>query len=158
MNEDKKRSYYFKQKMIIKKPLSEVFNFFSDARNLQEITPPQLDFKILTDVPLTMKENAIINFRIKIFGLPFNWKSKITNWTPPRAFTDKQQKGPYRQWIHNHIFEETEHGVLMTDEVFYNLSPFIPRSWVNKLFVRPQITKIFQYRYKMLNKIFHETT
>ncbi|RQV92976.1 MAG: CDP-paratose 2-epimerase [Calditrichaeota bacterium] len=139
--------------MLIKKPLAEVFSFFSNAENLQVITPPNLQFRILTPTPIEMKSGALIDYRIRLFGVPFHWKTEIMEWQPPVKFVDNQISGPYRQWIHTHSFEETKDGVIMTDLVHYKLYGWFLKNIINRYFVAPQIRKIFEFRREKLHHI-----
>ena len=155
MKPDRDEGFYFQQKMIIEKPLKEVFGFFSNAENLQRITPPKLQFKILTSLPVSMTKGTLIDYQIKLFKVPFKWKTEITEWNPPYRFIDIQRKGPYRQWIHTHKFEQTEHGVLVTDMVHYKLWGSVFNGLINRWFVRPQVSNIFEFRRRALSNIFH---
>ena len=80
------------RKTIIKRPLEEVFQFFSKAENLNLLTPPELEFKILTPLPIKMKAGALIDYRIKLNGIPFNWKTEICEWKENECFVDQQIK------------------------------------------------------------------
>ena len=139
---------------LITQNINTVFDFFSKAENLNRITPPELGFNILTSLPLEMKKGTVIEYRIKLNGIPFNWKSEITKWEPPYCFEDTQIKGPYKIWIHEHRFKEAGENTLMTDTVKY-LSPggfleFIPHN----LIVRKKVEAIFEYREKVLTEFF----
>ncbi|MBK8550654.1 MAG: SRPBCC family protein [Ignavibacteria bacterium] len=141
---------------IIKKNIEDVFEFFSKAENLNRITPPVLGFRIITKLPLEMKKGTLIDYKIKLNGIPFNWRTEITEWKPPFYFEDTQIKGPYKIWIHEHKFERTGNDTRMTDIINY-LSPggileFIPHNLV----VRKKVESIFDYREKVLKKIFSE--
>jgi ligand-binding SRPBCC domain-containing protein len=142
------------KKTFIKKPLSEVFDFFSKAENLGNITPPHVRFKILTPLPIKMGVGTLIDYQISLFRISFKWQTKITKWEMPNRFEDTQIKGPYKTWIHTHIFEEKDGGVWMTDIVKYE-SPggfleFIPHN----LFVKRNVEQIFSYREEALKEIF----
>ena len=145
------KTFLFETQQTLDQPLSEVFEFFSDAHNLAVITPPWLRFEVLTPAPIEMSPGTLIDYRLKIHGIPIRWQSEITEWNPPHAFADEQRRGPYRLWRHIHTFNETENGVVITDSVEYAV-------WggrlVNKFFVRPDIEKIFAYRSKQLDEIF----
>ncbi|NNF05737.1 MAG: SRPBCC family protein [Candidatus Eisenbacteria bacterium] len=125
--------------------LGETFDFFAAAENLERITPPELQFKIVSPKPVHIEEGALIDYRLKLMGISFGWRTQITNWDPPHVFTDSQLKGPYRQWIHTHRFWEENGKTQMTDEVRYKL-PLFPLGEVAYPLVRLQVRRIFAYR------------
>jgi ligand-binding SRPBCC domain-containing protein len=129
----------------------EVFSFFSDAHNLETITPPWLNFEVLTPAPIVMRPGTLIDYRIRIHGVPVRWRTEITGWQPPFQFVDEQLCGPYKLWHHTHIFEEWSGGTLCTDRVRY-----YPRggALLNWMFVRREVEKIFQYRHQRLEETF----
>lgn len=131
----------------------QVFPFFSDAFNLERLTPPVLHFQVLTPPPIVMKSGTIIDYRLKLWGIPLRWQSKITAWDPPHRFVDEQTKGPYRLWRHEHTFIESEGGTLAHDLVEYSI---LGGALVNKLFVERDLKRIFEYRKQRLGKLLGE--
>jgi len=132
----------------------EVFEFFSAARNLEQITPPLLQFQVLTPEPIPMGEGTLIDYRLKVHGLPMKWRTKITRWNPPYQFADIQLKGPYKVWDHTHTFLEEDGGTRMIDEVTYEL-PFGPLGdIVHALMVRRDVEEIFRYRNGVIGALF----
>lgn len=146
------KTFLFESQRTLERPITEVFEFFSNAHNLAEITPPELHLEILTPAPIEMFAGTLIDYRLKLHGIPLRWQTEITEWNPPHFFLDEQRRGPYRLWRHTHTFNETEDGVVVGDSVEYAV-------WgngvVDKFFVRPDIEKIFAYRSEQLDEIFH---
>ena len=123
----------------------EIFAFFSDASNLMRITPPSLGFKILTPMPIRMDEGTLIDYTILLHRLPLRWRTRICRWNPPLEFIDEQLKGPYRKWVHHHIFDEVDAGTTrLRDRVKYAL-PFPPLGELALPLVRAQLHSIFQF-------------
>ncbi len=145
------KTFHFKTQQTLDQPLSEVFEFFSNAHNLAIITPPWLHFEVLTPASIEMSPGTRIDYRLRVHGIPLRWQSEITEWNPPHAFADEQRRGPYRRWRHIHTFDETETGVVIGDSVEYAVWG---NGLINKFFVRPDIEKIFAYRSKQLDQIF----
>ena len=134
--------------------MEDVFEFFSKAENLNVITPPVLGFKIITPLPVDMKKGTVIDYKIKLNGIPFDWRTEITKWDPPHCFEDTQIKGPYKVWIHEHKFELRNEKTFMTDTVRY-LSPGGPLEFIpHNLFVKKKVNFIFDYRQKIFDELF----
>ncbi|MGA4643838.1 SRPBCC family protein [Limisphaera sp. 4302-co] len=132
-------------------PRDKLFPFFADAANLETITPPWLRFRILTPPPIEMREGTLIDYRLRIHGVPIRWRTRISVWEPPRRFVDEQLRGPYRQWIHEHTFEPKGGGTLVRDHVRYAvLADWLLHRWL----VRPDIERIFAYRSEVLRRLF----
>jgi len=141
-------------KTTINRPLQEVFNFFSKAENLNELTPPALHFNIITPLPIEMKKGVNIQYRIKLSGIPFYWKTLISEWNPPYKFADEQLNGPYAVWHHEHIFEEKDGKTIMTDKITYKSKGWVLAPLLHALFVDKRVKEIFTYREKRLHEIF----
>jgi ligand-binding SRPBCC domain-containing protein len=124
-----------------------VFDFFADAANLQVITPDWLRFRILTPRPIVLCAGALIDYRLRIHGLPVRWRTEITAWEPPHRFVDEQRRGPYRLWIHEHRFTPQEGGTLCSDHVRYAVPG---GEIVHRLWVRRDVEKIFAFRRQKL--------
>lgn len=146
--------HIFKQVTYINRPLSEVFNFFSKAENLNKLTPPDLQFKILTPLPIKMEKGTLIDYKIKLNGIAFSWKTKITAWENNRKFEDTQIKGPYKIWIHEHLFEEENGQVKMTDTVQYLSPGWFLEPIINKFYISKKVEFIFSHRTKVLDELF----
>lgn len=140
-----------KKEIIVSGSLNSIFPFFADPLNLEKITPPFLNFKILTPQPIEMKKGLLIDYRLKLYGIPIRWQSEITAWDPPYRFVDEQRKGPYRLWIHGHTFEEKDGNVVIRDQIQYAVWG---GSLINKIFVQRDLKKIFDYRHQVIQKIF----
>lgn len=138
----------------INKPVVNVFKFFSDQNNLEQITPPYLNFKVLGRDTDQIKQGTHINYKLKIHGIPFKWKTEISSFVENKTFTDIQLKGPYAKWVHQHDFIPCKQGTLIRDEVVYK----VPMGMIGKLFagyfVKRDVQHIFKYRSKVLEKQF----
>lgn len=129
----------------------ELFPFFADAANLDAITPPWLHFQIVTPPPIVMREGALIDYRLRVHGIPLRWRTRVNVWQPPHRFEDEQIRGPYRQWIHTHTFQTHNSGTLVRDHVRYAVPlDFLAHRWL----VRPDVEKIFRYRTEALEQRF----
>ena len=146
--------YVLQRQAFIPAPLDDVFDFFSNANNLEQITPGWLHFRVLTKGPIEMKVGARIHYRLRIGGVPVRWDTRITRWEPGKSFVDRQERGPYRLWDHTHTFETSGDGVLMRDIVHYTL-PFGPLGRLaHALWVRGALARIFDYRFEQIGQIF----
>jgi ligand-binding SRPBCC domain-containing protein len=135
--------------LLVPRPLKEVFPFFADAANLQALTPPWLGFEILTPLPLAMREGALLDYRLRLHGIPITWRTEITAWDPPGRFVDEQLRGPYRLWVHEHTFTEAPGGTQVADRVRYA----VPGGrLVHRLFVAPDLRKVFAYRSRKIRE------
>jgi ligand-binding SRPBCC domain-containing protein len=137
--------HVFRNETFIPRARAETFAFFAAAENLERITPPELRFEISSAVPIAMAAGTRIEYRLRLFGVPFAWSTLISTWEPGVVFVDEQLRGPYAQWIHTHRFYDAAGGTRVTDEVRYRL-PLFPLGEVALPLVRRQIGRIFSYR------------
>jgi ligand-binding SRPBCC domain-containing protein len=145
------QTFILQTDLWLPKPIQEVFEFFSDAGNLQLITPPWLNFEILTPRPIAMRAGARIDYRLRLHGFPVRWQTEITAWEPPFRFVDEQRRGPYRVWIHEHRFESRNGGTRVEDQVRYRPPGGRLIEW---LFVRRDVNRIFAFRRQKLEELF----
>jgi ligand-binding SRPBCC domain-containing protein len=136
---------------------SEIFEFFADAHNLEEITPPWLHFRTI-EAPGRVSVGARIEYRLRLHGLPVRWVSRIEDWDPPHRFADAQVSGPYRHWHHTHTVEPDGDAVVMRDRVHYSL-PFGPLGELaHGVIVRRDLRRIFDYRREAIDRRFGSTS
>jgi ligand-binding SRPBCC domain-containing protein len=137
------RVHEFQTELWLPLPPDELFPFFADAANLDALTPPWLHFRIVTPPPVVLRAGALIDYRLRVHGLPLRWRTRINVWQPPHRFVDEQLRGPYRRWIHEHTFEPRAGGTLARDVVRYAVPfDFLTHRWL----VRPDIERIFRFR------------
>lgn len=139
---------------LIPRPRAEVFRFFEDAGNLERITPPFLRFRIVTPRPIEMREGALIDYKLSLFGLPFGWRTRIEVYEPGVRFVDMQLRGPYKLWRHTHTFEDAPGGTRMTDRVDYEIPLGHLGRAARAMFVRRTLDRIFDYRQDTIAAIF----
>lgn len=142
--------------LTIPRPLEEVWNFFSRPENLNELTPEDMSFNILSPIQgVEMYPGMVIQYQVRpIMNIPMNWITEITQIRKHEFFIDDQRVGPYSLWHHQHHFKEVEGGTEMTDILHYQV-PFGPiGSLANWLFVERQVDQIFEYREEAVQKFF----
>ena len=133
----------------------EAWAFFATPKNLDQITPVDVRFKIIGDVPEKMYKGAIITYKIKpILNISFDWITEITLLEEYKCFVDEQRKGPYKLWRHEHHFEKLDGGIMMTDILSYDIGKSALGWLAGKLFVHKKIQEIFKYRYQKLELLF----
>ncbi|MBX2989919.1 MAG: SRPBCC family protein [Bacteroidetes bacterium] len=137
-------------------PIDEVFEFFRSPENLARITPPWLNFRILTPLPLEMHRGTLIDYTVNWLGMPVRWTTNIVEFNPPHHFVDLQISGPYSFWHHTHTFLEQNGKTDMRDEVRYVLPFGIFGEAVHRLIVRRQLEEIFDYRERAVRRQFAE--
>lgn len=137
---------------VIPRPLPEVFAFFSDARHLNDLTPPWLHFRMLTPPPIVMAAGTLIDYQLRLFGVPVRWRTEITAWEPLVRFVDVQRRGPYRRWVHEHTFREVPGGTLVSDQVEYAVPGWLLEPLVHRWLVGGRLREIFAYRRQQLEQ------
>lgn len=150
-------SNYLKKKQILKVGIEEAWDFFSNPLNLATITPEDMSFVVTSEPTDHIYQGQIITYKVSpILKIPINWMTEITHVQAPYKFVDNQLIGPYNLWHHQHHFKEVPEGTLMTDLVHYSISPLKLGRIADKLFVRAQLNKIFDYRYQKIEEIFNQ--
>ena len=145
---------YRHDETVVPASLDETFAFFSNAANLERLTPPWLNFQIQTPLPIVMREGLEIDYRIVIHGVPIAWRSRIDVWEPGVRFVDRQLIGPYRWWHHEHRFEAVPGGTRVIDHV-----EFVPRlRWISGRLVQRDVERIFAHRQRTLPLLFRTST
>lgn len=152
------KTYYLHREQLLNISLEEAWGFFSSAKNLSKITPPEMRFQILSEITdKPVYSGMEIDYIVKpLLGIPVKWKTLIDKVNEPNYFTDKQLKGPYKLWEHSHHFKMTDKGLLMTDDVTYQLPFYFIGEFAHWLFVRKKIESIFDFRFKILEKMFNK--
>jgi ligand-binding SRPBCC domain-containing protein len=145
------RTQKLKTEIWLPRDRASVFAFFSDPKNLEELTPDWLHFEILTPTPVKMAAGGCIDYRLRWHGIGLRWCSEITTWEPPERFVDRQIRGPYRVWIHEHTFAALDGGTLVGDTVEYATPGGI---LIDKWLVARDLDRIFTYRHQRLYERF----
>ncbi|MGZ4167570.1 MAG: SRPBCC family protein [Solirubrobacteraceae bacterium] len=140
------RIHRLERRQRLDQPLHVVFAFFAQAGNLERITPPWLRFELLDTEPAEMGEGTLIDYRLRLHGVPVRWTSRIDAWSPGHSFVDRQLRGPYRLWRHRHTFIADGDGTIVGDEVDYALPLGPVGDLAHPVFVRRDLRRIFEYR------------
>jgi ligand-binding SRPBCC domain-containing protein len=149
---DKTDTLSFEQQVARQRP--EVFDFFSRAENLEVLTPPWLNFKILDVKPQPVQQGTLINYSLRVHGVPLRWTSEIIEWEPPHRFVDLQLRGPYKLWRHEHRFEERDGGTLISDTINLALPLGLLGQLAYKIKVKSDIEEIFTFRKEKIRALF----
>ena len=151
------KTYNLEFEQFIDLPLEDVFGFFSKPENLSLITPSRLKFDIITPTPLEMKDGQLIDYSLTIlYIIKLHWRTLITHYEKPYKFVDQQIKGPYSLWHHTHTFEEKDGGTIIKDNLTYAIPMGIIGRLIHFIYIKHDIKDIFNYRHKILDKIFTE--
>lgn len=141
------RVHVLERSQRVELPPERAFDFYGDAANLEPLTPPWLRFEVTTPKPIEMGAGTLLDYRLRLHGVPVRWRTLIESWEPPHRFLDVQVRGPYSLWEHTHTFEPAGDGAtIIRDRVRYAI-PFGPLgSLAHSLFVRRDLARIFDYR------------
>ena len=134
---------------ILPLELEAVFAFFAEAQNLERITPPELSFRLVSPAPLEIGKDTVIDYRLRLWGIPFSWRSLIAHWDPPHTFVDEQIQGPYKLWHHTHTFAAVDGGTKIEDRVLYRL-PLWHVGEVARPLIKLHLRRIFFYRQRAI--------
>ena len=146
--------YVLKKEIFVNEPIDKVFEFFNTPLNLQKITPPFMNFKLLTPGKIVMKDGAVFDYKISLLGIPIRWTSYICDYDPPYQFSDIQLQGPHSYWHHQHIFESVDNGTLIKDIVHYEM-PFGFLGRLGNFFIgKPLNNAMFNHRTKVVESLF----
>ena len=149
---------HFEQSQLIKMKKEDIFDFFSNPKNLEKIVPRYLKFQIQNISTKSVEKGTLIDYQLKLYGFPFKWRTLISNWQPPKTFEDSQLKGPYAKWVHSHnFFDLKDSRTLMLDTVIYKVPFGFLGHFLLGAVIRKQIKSIFAFRYKTLSEIFRKT-
>lgn len=149
----KNGQYFYSVKQYVPREIESVFKFFAEAANLEQITPPFLNFQVTNMSTKTIHEGTLIDYKLNLKGIPLKWKTLIAEWNPPHSFVDTQLKGPYSLWHHTHRFEKLGNGTLLSDEVRYKLPLGFLGQVMASTFVQKDVEKIFKFRREVIHKI-----
>ena len=150
------KTYRLEREQFVARPRSEIFEFFADAGNLEAITPDWLNFHIVTPMPIRIQADTLIDYRLKLFGVPIRWRTIIDTFDRPARFVDRQLSGPYALWHHTHEFIQTEGGTLMKDRVDYRIPLGPIGRFAHWLFVRRLLDAIFDFRRQKIAEMLGE--
>lgn len=149
----KNGTYVLKREQWLPRPIGEVFEFFSRPENLQVITPPWLDFRMV-DAPPALQAGSLIRYRLRWRWVPIRWTTEISEWNAPHGFVDRALSSPYALWNHEHTFVSQEDGTLMGDRVTYAL-PFAAVGRIaHRVLVKRDVERIFDFRAETMRKLF----
>lgn len=149
------KMFEVRKQQLLRAPKPEVFGFFCRPENLEKLTPPFLNFKIITPSPIPMHAGSLIDYQLSLYGIPFRWRTQIVDFDQGGRFVDKQIKGPYKLWEHTHTFEPVGGATLMTDVVRYQVPFGVLGQMAHPLLVKRSLDEIFNYRCKVADDIFN---
>ena len=139
--------HLLERRQRIEAPIERVFDFYADTLNLEPLTPPWIHFEVTSLVPEKMEAGTLLDYKLRLHGVPIRWRTRIETWEPPVGFLDTQTRGPFSLWEHTHAFErDGDSATVVHDRVRYAL-PLGPLGAIaHRLFVRRDLERIFDYR------------
>lgn len=141
------RMHVLERSQRVEVPPERAFAFYADAANLEPLTPPWLHFHLLTPQPIALEAGALLDYRLRLHGVPIGWQTRIERWEPPHRFLDTQARGPYALWEHEHVFEPAGGAAtVIHDRVTYALPLGPLGALAHRLFVRRDLERIFEFR------------
>lgn len=147
--------YKLETKLFLPADRDEVFKFFADPRNLESLTPPWLHFEMITPPDTIIEQGTLLDYRLRLRGVPLRWQSEISLWEPPYRFIDRQTNGPYSLWVHEHTFTPQDGGTVIGDRVDYAVPG---GALVQRFFIAPDLDRIFAFRRHRLEQLFQSDT
>lgn len=148
------RIHVLERSQRVEMPVERAFDFYADTHNLEPMTPPWLHFRLTTPGPVKMQPGALLDYRLRLHGVPVRWTTRIETWEPAVGFLDTQVKGPYSLWEHTHRFERDGDGAtVIYDRVRYALPLGPLGALAHRLFVRRDLERIFDYRRKAFERL-----
>jgi ligand-binding SRPBCC domain-containing protein len=151
-------AYVLERSQLLRLEPERAFAFFTDARNLERITPPWLAFNVATPGTIQMRAGTLIDYRLKLHGVPVRWRTRIEVWEPPDRFVDVQLRGPYAAWEHTHTFDAAgEAAAVIGDRVRYALPLGVLGRLVHAAIVKRDLEQIFDYRERMVAELLQPT-
>jgi ligand-binding SRPBCC domain-containing protein len=153
MDSDRLHTYILEREQWLPQPIDELFQFFSRPENLQVITPPWLDFRMV-DTPEVLQAGSLIRYRLRWHRVPIRWTTEISEWKPPYRFVDRALSSPYALWNHAHSFRPHEGGTLMRDRVTYALPFAALGRLVHAAMVKRDVERIFDFRAETMRRLF----
>ena len=150
-----KNKHFFGSCIYLNINQEEMWDFMSNEKNLEEITPPWLNFKVLHKTHEHLQKGSIITYKLYLKGIPISWQSLISDWQENKFFADTQIKGPYGLWHHQHLFVPLQNGMLMYDYIDYDV-PLWPFGEIGLWMIKKDLKKIFNFRSKILTQKFNQ--
>ena len=140
---------------VVPIPIAEAFEFFANPRNLERLTPDLVHFQFLKAPPEKVSAGTILEYRLRIYGVPVKWRTRIESVEPPNRFVDVQDKGPYAMWRHTHSFRKVDAShTEIRDHVEFAM-PLGPLGEIAyRLLVAGSLREIFDYREVALRRLF----